>query len=103
MKMRDAFFSLPLVGRVGERERAGVGVFKKHHPCGTFTATSAPPLDRRFAQSRCKASAFCFLRTATEGRLCTLPTLSRGRDKKDAPLYAIALCKIGETAMSSMI
>jgi hypothetical protein len=29
MNTRGTFFSLPLVGRVGERERAGVGVFKK--------------------------------------------------------------------------
>jgi hypothetical protein len=33
---------------------------------------------------------FC-LETATGGRLCTLPALSRGRDKKDAPRYVIAL------------
>src|SRR5579864_4410289 len=37
-----------------------------------------PPPDRRSAHSRCKASAFYCPRTATEGRLCTLPTASRG-------------------------
>jgi hypothetical protein len=73
MNMRGAFLSLPLVGRVGERERAGVGVFKKSQSSGTFSATSTPPPDRRFATA-------------------TLPTLSRGRDKKEAPpSNAIAL------------
>jgi hypothetical protein len=48
MVMLGAFFSLPLVGRVGERERAGVGVFKKPEYLGFFENTSAPP-HRRFA------------------------------------------------------
>src|ERR1700746_3678679 len=54
---RGTFFSLPLVGRVDAREASiGVGVFKKTHQIETFSASSPP--DRRFAHSRCKASAF---------------------------------------------
>src|SRR5579872_5591101 len=70
---------------LGEGRRAGAsrggGFQRRHHRSWIFPVALTPPPDRRFAHSRCKASAFLFLRTATKGRLCTLPTLSRGRDK----------------------
>src|SRR5579863_5629980 len=68
----------------GRRARAsrGGGFQRRHHRSWIFPVALTPPPDRRFAHSRCKASAFLFLRTATKGRLCTLPTLSRGRDKR---------------------
>src|SRR5579872_2330673 len=83
----DVFFSLPLVGRVDHRERkrtmSRVVVQNRHQPLAPRQHQPPPP-DRRFAHSRCEASAS--LRTATEGRLCTLPTLARGREKKESAI-----------------
>src|SRR5579872_6406062 len=47
-----------------------------------FSMKGAPPPDRRFARSRCKHRRSYILRTATKGRLCTLPTRSAGEGKE---------------------
>ncbi len=59
-----SFFSLPLVGRVGERERAGVGVSKQLSASDIFEFKTPP--DRRFATATLPAARF----------------RSRGRDKE---------------------
>src|SRR5579872_6807896 len=72
-----AFLYLPLVGREGRSEaKARVGVSKTTFTALRFSRKRTPPPDRCFAHSRCEASAFLLLTTATEGRLCTLPTLA---------------------------
>jgi hypothetical protein len=60
------------LSRSASESEPGWGFSRDLHQGGIFSVTSAPPPDRSFATA-------------------TLPTLSRGRDKKDASPYAIAL------------
>src|SRR5271169_5879254 len=78
------FFSLPLAGSEASVARSRGRRAKASQGGGSSDTLSAadllmtltPPPDRRFAHSRCETSAFCRPRTATEGRLCTLPALA---------------------------
>src|ERR1700751_1703045 len=85
---RGTFFSLPLVGRVDASEASiGMGVFKKTIKLRPFQ--QAPPPDRRFAHSRCKASAFLLPKNGDRRSPMHAPQAFAGEGSEAAPQNVI--------------